>query len=385
LQLKKRFFGGMMSLYGLDIITSDERILLEINGINSGMIGFSHIYGDKRVERRVSDMLRRKYGKITVNDGSYLWRKYAQNHPFRAFFHVIRKRCFTPKILQSSKADITWMHEKTKHHDYQGIEYEIYNGQESTVLNSRNQILPHPLVNPFVAEDITRNKFLQYLVLKDTELKDSIPKTALVGLGFTDEKTLEESLDNNSWLIIKPVLGSRGMGCRPIKKDEAAKYLKSRGPYERLSPIEILTGMNGGNTHKYLEHYIECNNYTFEPGLSIIQPFVDSRTGDGRYSIIRAIVCNGKFVDAYRRVSENPKVNLSQDAEAEPCKDDISGLCENIVQIFEEQCSQYEPDTYRKTLYQQYVEERGKTSDDERKNHAFAPLANAVMKLPFKF
>ena len=94
--------------------------------------------------------------------------------------------------------------------------FEPYTGQESGVLNLDNEELLHPLVNPYLTEAIANNKFYTYQVLKDSAIKDMIPKSTLLGLGFTHEQELEEILQTASQFVIKPILGSQGRGIEII-------------------------------------------------------------------------------------------------------------------------------------------------------------------------
>ena len=73
-----------MTLYGLDLMQDQQGKyhLLEINGVLSGMRGFEQIYGDDRVQQKVFQMLEQRYGKITVNDGTYAKLQYKKDHPW---------------------------------------------------------------------------------------------------------------------------------------------------------------------------------------------------------------------------------------------------------------------------------------------------------------
>ena len=73
-----------MSLYGLDVLVereTDKYYLGEIGGVRSGTKGFKEIYGDSRIERTICDMLLDRYGKVTVNDGTYSRERFRKTHP----------------------------------------------------------------------------------------------------------------------------------------------------------------------------------------------------------------------------------------------------------------------------------------------------------------
>lgn len=384
-----------MSLYGLDVIITKDggRFLNEINGILSGMNGFRQVYGDDRVEERVFDMLQNEYGTLTINDGTYRRNQFRKEHPLKFAMGYVLLR--TPLIkrfffllnstLSSKKAETDWLTDRIASPKPIELPFDSYDGQESTVINAWNEELPHSTVNPVVAESISRNKFLQYLLLDNSEISETIPKSSLVGLGATNEDELGEMVSNYDHFVVKPILGSCGRGIRFLTKDEVdKKYIHSRGPLDYIGPLESLLAMDGKSPRiKYIEDLIEQGDFSFEPGVSIIQPFIDSKQVDeGRetYSVVRAIVCNGKFVDAYQRTNSNPRVNLSQGAIAASFNydDDFVGFCEKAIEVFEGRAKEYSPDSYKKILYQRYIDERGRTSDIQRDLDRTSPLMDVI-------
>jgi len=371
-----------MTLYGLDIIIAknDDFYVNEINGVNSGMKGFRDIYGDNRVEEEVFRRLEEKQGLITVNNGTYAWHQYLRVHPISARIAKLRSRFqkYNPirGVLASPKALVSWMSEDVKYSGDLNLPFPIYQGQESFVFNLVNsRIVPHPQINPYVNEAIAENKFLQYRLLRKTSLASHIPKTALVGLGATDEKTLAEILDESWHVVIKPILGIQGRGVKIITGKRAREFQQTRGPvWDSVNPL-------------YIEDLVEDDNLLFEPGLAIIQPFISSkRKIDSKeaYSVVRAIVCNGHFVDAYLRVSPRKRVNLSQGAKAHPLSDkrEIGDFSERVIAIFERECRKLDQDKFRLNLYNAYFDERGRTTDLEREvdcgNLAFRLLYSSL-------
>jgi len=115
----------------------------------------------------------------------------------------------------------------------------------------------------------------------------------------------------------------------------------------------------------------EEGEYDFESVVSLLQQFVDSKeviNGQETYSVIRAIVCNGIFVDAYRGISPEPCVNNSRKA-TNPCAfeadDGFREFCEKTVLIYSEQCAQLHPEDYKKQLYSRYFSPERKGRDSE--------------------
>lgn len=356
-----------MSLYGLDIIENDEkRHILEINGINSGMKGFSQIYGDDRIKKKVYGMLEDKYGKLTLNDGTFLRNEFKKKHPFKfardyAICKIpgLRNIVFPmPEVLLSADAETDWLGEKLNVDKIPFDEFERYSGQESTVINSANQKLPHPSVNNLISEDIARNKFLQYMVLRNSEISENIIPSMLVGLGAADNNSLVKMASSNGF-VAKPILGNQGRGVRFLTQEEGILFYQNTGGPIYGSSANIFSQFNKNEKETYLEDLIAENDFEFEYGLSLLQPFIESKKKINQeevYSSIRAIVCNGKFVDAYRRISENKKVNLSQDAKAVKLYYDsgFPDFCENVARVFEEKTKSLNPFTFREELYMEY-------------------------------
>ena len=374
-----------MSLYGIDIIIDrkGKKYLNEINGVKSGMRGFGKIYGDNRVEEKVFSMLEEKHGKLTVNDGSFAFLKFKKKHPvlhtllasFGMFCtalsatcesprRIVRPRCLWedlqgPSVVRSKKANTKWMYEPVQVRSFKveprpKSRYQSYFGQRSTVINLLNERLPHPTVNSYVAEEVASNKLLQYALLKDSEIKEHIPASTLVGYGFLRREEMAEILASSSEWIIKPILGACGLGVQKITREEIQKYLDSEGMLEDYGSLTQLS-MFTNKRPMYLEELVDKEDFRFEPGVALIQPFIDSKK-DGKYSAIRAIVCNGEFVDAYMRESECVSVNYHRGAEAKPFKEEgFSEFCENIVRVFEEECEKYSPVNYHKDIYKNYM------------------------------
>lgn len=368
-----------MTLYGLDLVQDKQGQyhLLEVNGVCSGMKGFEKVYGDDRVEQQVYQMLQQRYGKVTVNDNSYFRLQYKKKHPLKyawklviSKLHLQRKQK-VPRILSASTARIAWLQEKVPVSHSRIFPFESYIGQESAVLSvDYNEELPHPLVNPYLTEAIAFNKFFTYQVLKDSEVKDMIPRSTLLGLGFTHEKELEDLLESSSQFVIKPILGSMGRGIEMISRKAAQENRHSRGPADYHASSDIPLKL----IPLYVEDSIAEGMFSFEYGLGLIQPFINSQRsiqGEKMYTSIRAIVCNEKFVDAYVRVSTTKKVNLAQGAAAyavnQKEKAKIASLSEKIVEVFEERCLGYEPENFKRELYKQYIDSRGKTTPKMRK------------------
>lgn len=391
-----------MSLYGLDLAVDQEGkpYLLEINGLRSGMRGFQQIYGDNRVQEQVCRMLSEKYGTLTVNNGTYSRARFRRQRPFRyaynkainALIHVpiVGRYVYAavfPKVLTSPHALIGWLQEKEQAEKAVKMEgkteketifgfFPIYEGQDSTVLNLLNdKELSHPVVNSYVAEEIAGNKLWQYLVLEPTPIRRALPPTTVVGLGWVAHD-FDEIVEQHSSFALKPILGSQGMGIQLLNQMEARNFQFQAGPVfpepadRKISLLALVQKTFLQKKPLHLEDLVEKEDFMFENGIAVLQPFIDTKSvlveesvkngenGEEGYSSIRAIVCNGQFVDAYRRFSPQWKVNLAQGATAKPYEaDGLAEFCEFIVETYEQACAQLNPETFRKDLYVRYMKE----------------------------
>lgn len=384
-----------MTLYGLDLVRDPEGKyhLLEINGISSGMKGFEFIYGDNRVEEKVFQMLQERYGNLTVNDGSYVRLKHKKEHPFKYAFNTVRdkipflrkKNLAWLKLRSLPTARTDWILEEVPYSSGRMFPFDPYIGQESAVLSTHyNQELPHPLVNPYLTEAIAANKFFTDQVLKNSSIRELVPPSTLLGLGFTHEEELAELLESAPSFVIKPILGLQGRGIEFLTREDAKKHQHSRSPIELLNPMKALYAKP--EDLLYVEDLVGLGLFSFQHGLGIIQPFIESKRlfeGMEMYSCIRAIVCNEQFVDAYLRVSPHKKANLSQGAQAYPCKDkdEIVSLSEKIVAVFEEECFRYDPKSFRQELYGEYIRSRGKTTLEMRERDTLRGLEHILIKV----
>ncbi len=381
-----------MSLYGLDIMAESQtkRIyLVEINGVNSGMKGFETVYGDDRARQKVWQMLGEEYGSITANYGHYTIKKFRQEHPvghaiaklINMLPRHVRAEIMNMGDLRSPKALLDWKKEKIERHGFEKVPFPVYTGQESTVLNVKNEQLPHPLVNPFVAEEIAGNKLLQYILLRETKLAEYLPETAAVGFGVANRGKLEKMLEEHDSFCIKPICGSGGRGFMGISREDVEEYLRKRGPAYQQGIFLDFTGRNA----VYFEDLVDMEDFSFEDGIAVIQPFIDTKGGIGgenEHVAIRAIVCNGQFVDAYARSSPNPRVNLSQGARAVALNSrGLDKFCEMAVREFEEECAKFRVATFRKELYSRLLDEIGRTSKTQRALAAMVPIVHAMRGL----
>ncbi len=350
-----------MSIYGLDVLVDRQGKchLSEINGICSGMSGFKKIYGDSRVLWTVEDMIHDRHGEITVNDGTFLKRKFRKDHPIVNFFLEWFNGHNWDKLYNEH-------YEPLLVPDHLGKSIDIYKGQDSTVINSVNQVLPHPLVNPFVAEEITGNKFLQCLLLKDTEVGKFLPETKLIGLG-TDEIELDEMLEKYKRFVLKPLLESCGEGIKVINREHVKQYMRgyrikdtsseTKMPLRELLDNLLLT-MRLAICPWVIENRATTRDYAFEERIWIAQPFIDTLQfvdDEEVYTSVRAIVCNGKFVDAYMRTGSIPIVNYSRNAAAHEFeREGFPEFCEKVVSVFERECKKYSQDDFRHELYTEH-------------------------------
>lgn len=172
-------------------------------------------------------------------------------------------------------------------------------------------------------------------------------------------------IEENDLFVQKPLLGKCGQGVQFVDMKEVQRFKYRNGPvyYQPFLPSikEIFFGLKSS---LYFEDLIDEGDFSFEEAMGIVQPFINSHQkieGQDCYSSIRAIVCNGKFVDAYERYSPEKRVNLSQGAKARAYEaDGLAEFCEYVVKNYEQECASLNPETFKQQLYSSYLDERGR-------------------------
>ncbi len=428
------------SLYGLDFLVDNERKyhLLELNGVTCGMRGFREVYGDRRVEEKVRDMIvEAVHGDIEVNDGSFAQQRWEKKHKIGLLLGSLLKKYFPKRFARSvSRARekriflygrsprylVDWIFEPTEMHAEENINdkkqgenglgkisraipwfpFPVYQRDPSTlktIINLTGELMINPQVNYFTAEAITRNKFLQYLVLRDTEVGEYLPPTRLVGLGAARPQDIEEVIATSATgkLVRKPLLGLQGKGVRIYSPEEGRNDpALSQGPIVPATFFHLfLAGMDITPPLLYLEDLIMRRKFNFEHALAVLQPFIDSRREeDGEstpYRSLRAIVCNGRFIDVYERRSFSSVVNLARGATAHAYEDHtLPELCERIITVYERECTRLtprhldaDPFQFNSELYGKWLKERGLTSKEQRKKDAFRDSLFDFILVPF--
>ena len=114
---------------------------------------------------------------------------------------------------------------------------------------------------------------------------------------------------------------------------------------------------------KYLEHFAAEGDFTFEPGMIIVQPFIRSTMSvqsENLYLSVRSIICNGQFVDAYARVSPDPVSNLARSALAVPFEHpEVKTFSEKAIQVYERESTSHSETTFQSQIYGSYFAEKG--------------------------
>ncbi len=363
-----------MTLFGLDLAQDQQGKwkLFEINGANSGMPGFKAIYGDHRVENNVYGMLRERYGDIAINCEINSARRFGEEHPFRAvaqglwrlswFGQMQQRRNFF--YMSSEKAHTQWLDElKSAKNSTFMVPFPEYRGQQCTVLNWYNEPVKHPTVNPYVAQELTTNKLLQYILLSRTGVEQHLIPSALVGLGATRGSELESVLaQGEEQFVFKPLCGMQSIGVNVISREEAEKFKEEEGTLWTMTMGEEYRQLRK-NKPVYLDHLVKKGDFTFEKAVGLVQPLVDTRRevdGEKYHTAIRAIVCNEQFVGAYIKYSDVPQGHYSNSKRVKLFNErGFPELCERMVHTFLDESERLDLENFRTDLYQRFFRERG--------------------------
>ncbi len=376
-----------MTLFGIDLEQDQQGKwrLFEVNGVNSGMPGFQRIDGDNRIEKQVWAMLRERYGDIALNNREQSALRFQRQHPFQAKLNPLWQQTGLIYLQQrlgqkknffhsSDKALGAWLEEKKKLKQ-RLLPFPFYAGQKCTVFNSYNERLEHPAINPYIAEELARNKLLQHIVFSRTALSLQQIPSALVGLGAARGPELESILaESHKWnysgrddpdsdsFVLKPICGMQSLGQKILTREEAEHFKDEEGPLWTMSMAEEFRRL-WQDQAVYLDHLVEQGNFAFEPYVGLIQPFVDTRReieGKQYHCAVRAIVCNEQFVDAYRKYSLIPQVHFSHAEFVERVEDkELPVLCERIAYILLDESRRLKEETFQQDLYRRFFQERG--------------------------
>ncbi len=402
-----------MTLFGIDLLidsTTGNYKLAEINGIRSGMNGFTDIYGDTRVKIEVKSMLSKKYGDIYVDQGKEFFENYIKKHPVKYQYSKLCDKFNFFKILDLIyvmitnknkkiifKGDFSWNKqiENSTDLDYDNFQNDIFSylgNQEHlndfhTVANVFNQEpIENRTINSFVAESISHNKLLQFNLLKESNIKKYLIDTCPINYNLASDKQIIDFISKQYLYVKKPILGATGIGVKIVSKENIndalqneSKDIKKLKRYKSdlktilsleksLNPKinETLTNNIKDSENKikknnikkvhYIQKAIKRKDYFFERGLHILQPFVNTRQESNQNSSIRAIVCNGHFVDAYKRTDVKEVVNMSISAKAESFSYDsnFKKMCEQIVNTYINETNKLSNNNFKEKLYSRY-------------------------------
>jgi len=326
-----------MSLYGLDIIIEDEFNLIEVNGVNSGMKGFRELYGDDRTRETVYSMLEDEYGFITLNDGVFPGRE-----PIKPLEYVNRFSESLDRIARAPPQIIR-----------NSFPFEPYRGQESTVFNFVNQRIEEEQVNDYEVSEMIKNDFLLSRLLKDTWLEEYFPETAPLVKEAAESGHIVDVARMSETMFIKPAKGYTGIGVETISQ---GMYNRVLNHYVNLWKAEEDVPLYRSSKKPFrMGEFVENESYEYERALGVIQPMLG--TDKEEYGCVRAIVCNGEYVDSYERVSNSKIVNYTNGAEAREFEEPegFEEFCEEVVEVLEQGAEEL-GEEFRETLYRSYLE-----------------------------
>ncbi len=301
-----------MTYFGLDILPAKingktELIIGEIGGIDTGRVGFSLLYDDNRVNEQIRSMINLRYGEVLFNNG--LFNTVFQKTGLSDYDSVLEYA--SRNLFQQFNDDSIYVESPQN-----PFGKEIYLGQEgSYVANAINPPKGPKLINPFIAQYAARDKASQLFII--SHFKNSIPYIRGEIYGAKDSD-LCAILGPTDKVVVKQSTGSCGVGIAVLSRKEIVR--RSR------------------NWEKTGDELASSPDTVKNRSLRIMQPFYDTSISNGIYGSIRSVVCNEEFVDAYMRVSEDPIVNLSRNAEPVSLdgglKREVARLSEMVVAEF---------------------------------------------------
>ncbi len=293
-----------MRLAGLDFLIDQKGKpwLCEINGPNSGMTGFRTVYGDDRVQKQVCALL----GMQPPNKARYAT---SVRRTICVQNAQVRSADLKQSVLAQLLGETAWpMHSATP----------------LSLADFTYDTRPWFTYSQFTTADkLAGDKFASLELLRHSCVAEHIPYTTLVGLGMETNSSCAP-LQKASKCVVKPIDGLQGAGVSVIASDQLPQRKRMRILTEVITQREPALGIDILLTFSEAKY-----------GVRIAQPFIDTQDANGCFRSVRAIVCKGKFIDAYTRVSRNPIVNIALGAHAEPYTGQcLASLSEAIVHEF---------------------------------------------------
>jgi len=409
------------NIYVLDIKkTPDDKLyLIEIGGQEGGTDGFVEAYGDLRTQQAILSAMnsfgngKPLYAQTEPNDseisfkfikGLIILSMRSSTFPIRyTARHVLDLRdewVMKPYETTFGKYDDVTAKEKykiaaqqldidfrqftdLKLHNAQTLRIELESGDYNFVhpeeiglirsghdIFSRTNEFDDVLANPFVIERLINTKLYVHRLLEGSELEEHLPKSAPYGMGLLHELPIDWSEDK---VVYKPNSARAGQGVR-IWSPEQMKLVM----HPERAPLANKLLRNFFNFKWKPQPITEAALLGMEHFSYIIQEFIpsepvtSSQTGLEHDSCMRAVVFNGKFIDAYHRLAPTPLsgpdtnskyvANLSNGAFAEPLvdedKDDVAEFSEKVVATLDEKIERLSLTTendvrqYRKSFWE---------------------------------
>ena len=351
-------------------ITPEEKpVLIEINGRNSGTDGFVLVYGDVRTQEEILLKMANKAGEngiyttyTTTNSltdlphllyGTLLWFKeikrirskykgcspqidwfidhkprlpeFSERRPRQYFVEASEKlnldlfTCSSMIYDGKNALRVEYPRRIKKGHrgkerirpDEVGLVWPIKSiYTQRTRKNEQMFFGPtdfdEKLVNPFPIQNFLRTKPYLHELFRETEFSDFLPQSELFGAGLTRDNY---DFIETSKFVKKPSTYSQGYGVQIFPQRILRKLLENSSPKEENKRImdmfkEAIIKRDYESIHVLIDFLKFCS--------SLIQEFVPSKpihsdvTGKDHDGCMRAIVVDGKFVDAYWRLSPEP-------------------------------------------------------------------------------
>lgn len=279
---------------GLDFIFDENETpyFIEANSC-PGLLRWDRVYGNFKPWERLLDYIKRlRCSTIAI----LTTRKKFAREKHRYFCNTLRKIfqksldvhiCF----VEDNEASLRKNSNKLKDRNNKSIEFDAI---FMTLFLSyyRPNVLQ---INPTEIISIIRDKWLCYQIAKKSkEIK--FPTTFLL----SDRKKLKE-------IVSKPLF-KKGIVLKPRRGEGGKGIFIFENPKEALSCT-------------LKKEYL-------------IQERIQVKKEDGKFWDVRAMVINGKFVGAIKRVSVNPVVNLSRGGEAERVSKKIERKIRKKAELF---------------------------------------------------
>lgn len=164
--------------------------------------------------------------------------------------------------------------------------------------------------NPFIDQAFSNKLFIRYF-LQNTEFEELLPEYVYVGMGMNSKKTINDFLkgcsDSEQSVVLKPILGMRGVGIKFLGKQDVVQMFELDEPQKDYDLKELESMINEDTIPLRWKDLASIDETFMMEDLAVgsglfglsdgFVDFLEVGLGKGREDFFRAIKLSGKSDD----------------------------------------------------------------------------------------